>query len=67
MEKKAETVKLQKQLSDGSELEVILKMRPSENRCEMSEEVMGQEIQDFFGSLLINIAAKMCGPGLFNT
>ena len=66
MEKKTETVKLQKQLSDGSELEVILKMRPSENRREVSEEIMEQEVQDFFGSLLINVAAKMCGPSLFN-
>lgn len=66
MEKKAETVKLQKQLSDGSELEVILKMRPSENRREVSEEVMEQEVQDFFNCLLINIISKACGYNLTN-
>lgn len=59
--KRGEEVKettIKKKLSDGTDIELIIKMCPAENRHAVSEDILLEEIIGTFQCLLLNLVGE---------
>lgn len=56
---------IKNKLSDGSEIEMTIKLRRAENRREVPEDILLEEITGAFQGLLFNLAGEIIGRKIY--